>query len=127
MISLESLIAIVEAAGFCVAWTQLHRSKAGYHHPTKTIWMDYGLDSRPNHAISTLAHEFIHAQRGDDGPQPRWVESLCDEEAARFLISPAEYALAESIYGPHPAQIATELGVTQTIVEAYQRTIRIAA
>ena len=93
MISLESLIAIVEAAGFCVAWTQLHRSKAGYHHPTKTIW----------------------------------VESLCDEEAARFLISPAEYALAESIYGPHPAQIATELGVTQTIIEAYQRTIRIAA
>ena len=89
--------------------------------------MDHRLSSRPTEAVSTLAHEYAHAMRGDDGPQPRWVEDWCDEQSARLLISPIEYAVAESIYGPYPAVLAAELGVTQRLVEAYQRILDIAA
>lgn len=89
--------------------------------------MDNRLSSRPTEAVCALAHEYVHAMRGDDGPQPEWVEKLCDEAAAKMLISPAEYALTENVYGSHPAQLAVELGVTQQIITAYQRTLRVAA
>ena len=127
MVKLEEFITEIEAHGFGVEWGRLRCGKAGYHHQTRTIWMDHRLASRPTEAICTLAHEYAHATRGDDGPQPAWVEDWCDEYAARLLISPIEYAVAESIYGPYPAALAAELGVTRRLVEAYQRILEIAA
>ena len=44
-----------------------------------------------------------------------------DELAAKLLISPIEYALAERVYGSRPAALAAELGVTQRMVEAWRR------
>ena len=81
------------------------------------------IDSRQTRAgqLAALAHETIHARRGDSGPQPSHVEDLVDELAAKLLISPIEYALAERVYGSRPAALAAELGVTQRMVEAWRR------
>ena len=89
-------------------------------------WHDEGIiviDSRQTRAgqLAALAHETIHARRGDSGPQPSHVEDLVDELAAKLLISPIEYALAERVYGSRPAALAAELGVTQRMVEAWRR------
>ena len=80
------------------------------------------IDSRQTRAgqLAALAHETIHARRGDSGPQPSHVEDLVDELAAKLLISPIEYALAERVYGSRPAALAAELGVTQRMVEAWR-------
>ena len=37
-----------------------------------------------------------------------------------MLISPVEYAAAERTYGPHPARIAHELGVTVHLVDVWR-------
>lgn len=71
----------------------------------------------------TLAHEMGHWHHGHD-----WTtrhDRECDEReadlyAAKLLISPTEYALAERLHGPHPGAIATELGVTRRLVELWR-------
>ena len=68
----------------------------------------------------TLAHEYVHALRGHDGPQSPGIEARVDQEAARMLVSATEYALAERIVGSHPAAIAEELGVPEDCVQAWQ-------
>lgn len=75
----------------------------------------------------TLAHELTHVRRGDNGHQPSHVEARVNRQAAQLLISPAEYALAEQVYGPSVLLIAKELGVTPTTVNAYRQTLEAAA
>lgn len=111
---------IQELAGMGVHVVYLPYRLAGAY------WHDEGLiviDSRQTRAgqLAALAHETIHARRGDSGPQPSHVEDLVDELAAKLLISPIEYALAERVYGSRPAALAAELGVTQRMVEAWRR------
>lgn len=71
----------------------------------------------------TLAHELGHAVRGDTPTGDAWsdtrMERAADQIAAQLLISPAEYAAAEAIYGPHPAAIAQELGVTRHLLDVW--------
>lgn len=71
--------------------------------------------------ISTLAHEVVHARRGDDGHQTAAVERFVDEEAARLLITADAYRRAEQTAGPSPWGIARELDVSPSLVVSWQR------
>ena len=75
----------------------------------------------PTRERCTLAHELGHAHyrhpacRGDVR-----LERQADRWAANLLISPAEYELAERLYGPHPGALARELGVTTHLVRVWR-------
>ena len=71
--------------------------------------------------VSALAHELVHARRGDDGHQTRAVEAHVDEEAAGLLLGADEYARAERLVGGDPRALAVELEVTPGLVESWQR------
>ena len=71
--------------------------------------------------VSTLAHEIVHARRGDRGCQTASTEQHVDELAARMLITEAAYRRAEILYGPATWAIAVELDVTPALVEAWKR------
>lgn len=80
------------------------------------------IDSRLPAAAqrAALAHEYIHATLGHDGLQEAHIEARVDRRAARLLVSPAEYVLAERLYGCDVAAIAEELGVPVWVVVAYR-------
>ena len=72
----------------------------------------------------TLAHELGHAYYRHapvGGYLGQRQERQADEFAARILISPAEYALAEQIQGTDLYALAEELGVTAHIVEVWRK------
>ncbi|WP_411702054.1 ImmA/IrrE family metallo-endopeptidase [Corynebacterium sp. LaCa101] len=71
--------------------------------------------------LCSLAHELGHAHYGDPPGHHGAHEIRADRFAARLLINPTEYATAEAIYGPHPAAIAAELGVTVNILKSWQQ------
>lgn len=73
----------------------------------------------------TLAHEMGHWWHGHDWTRDHdrpADERQADQYAAELLISPLEYALAESLHGPHPGAIAKELEVTRNLVTLWQET-----
>ncbi len=77
---------------------------------------------------STLAHELGHAHHGDawtDDPHIKQLrEDRANAYAARLLISPLEYAIAERLVGHHTGALAKELGVAAYIIEAWKQTPR---
>ncbi len=114
---IDALIQVAEDRGYRVAW---HRGgpKAVWRPASKTVSVRSGLDDVQ--ALCALAHELGHAHYGDP-PGHRWEhEDRANRFAAQLLISPVEYAAAELIYGPHPARLAHELGVTVTLIEAWR-------
>ncbi len=71
----------------------------------------------------TLMHELVHWLHGDQtctGVIGNRHERRTRLETARRLISPLEYATAETIWDGKPGLIADELNVTQEIVEDYR-------
>lgn len=70
--------------------------------------------------VCSLAHELGHAHHGDPPGHYGPMELRADRFAARLLVSPVEYALAETQYGPHPARLAAELGVTVKVLKTWQ-------
>ncbi|WP_414628641.1 ImmA/IrrE family metallo-endopeptidase [Trueperella sp.] len=70
-----------------------------------------------------MAHEYVHATLGHDGPQEARIEARVDRRAARLLVSPADYVLAEHLYGCDVVAIAEELGVPVWVV-AYREGLR---
>ena len=71
----------------------------------------------------TLMHELVHWLHGDQtctGVIGNRHERRTRLETARRLISPLEYATAETIWDGKPGPIASELNVTQEIVEDYR-------
>lgn len=118
MTDLDALIEVAEARGYRVCW---HRGgpKAAWLPHRQAITIRYGLDDAT--ALCALAHELGHAHYGDPPGHHGPRETRADRFAARLLISPTEYAAAEAVYGPHPARIATEIGVTKHIIETWQR------
>lgn len=108
--------------GISVKWVRMAPGFSGAADlATLTIYLDWDLDSTPTDAVCVYMHERGHLALGHACSQSECGEKLADEWAARRLISPAEYALAENVAGSHPRALAQELGVTPTIVEAYQR------
>ncbi|MGN6019485.1 ImmA/IrrE family metallo-endopeptidase [Corynebacterium striatum] len=77
----------------------------------------------PKNYRCTLAHELAHHALGHDPAATGWVhdrqERQAEKWAAQHLISPTEYAAAETLYGPQPSQIAHELGVTVKVLKTW--------
>ena len=102
---------------------QLRRHTGGcpgwYDHPQRVISTRRGQSIAQYKSV--LAHELGHAHYGDPPGHHGAHELRADRFAARLLISPADYAVAEKVYGPYPAAIAAELGVTVNILKSWQR------
>lgn len=92
-----------------------------WHAKTRQIIIKAGMSTVQT--VCALQHELIHAQWGHEGAQPASIEARVDEEVACRLISPAEYALAERLYGGSRLLLARELDVTPAIIDAYQRVL----
>lgn len=92
-----------------------------YYHDAGLIVIDSRLPTASQRA--TLAHEYIHALRGHVGPQEAHIEACVDRQAARLLVSPAEYMLAERLYGADVEMIGEELGVPVWVVIAYREAL----
>lgn len=120
----QQLLAELETMGITVETHKLTGTLRGYYnHRERLIVIRQGL-SYPQRRTA-LAHELVHARRGDDGHQGPQVERRVNQATARLLISPIEYALAERIHGPNVAAIARELDVTQALVQAYVSLLQI--
>lgn len=89
-----------------------------YLHQHRAIVIRRGLD--PWVERSVLAHELGHTYYGDEDLNDPRLERRADLWAAKLLISPAQYAAAERLHGPHLGAIAWELGVTVDLVEAWR-------
>lgn len=117
----DELMALADALGVTVA-SHVDGTKGWYEHRTRTVSVRRDLAAA--NLRCTLAHELAHAMAGDEPTGIPWLddrmEDRADERAARLLISPAEYALAERLVGPHPGALARELGVTLHVLETWQ-------
>lgn len=68
------------------------------------------------------AHEVSHAKHRDRGGHvDRYAEQRADMEAARMLISQADYVAAEILYGGDECAIARELNVMPWAIKAYRQ------
>lgn len=117
MISTDALIDVAERRGYRVLW---HRggAKAGWQPYRHAITLRLGMSDTAT--VCSLAHELGHAHYGDPPGHHGPTELRADRFAAKLLISPTEYALTESLYGPHPARLAHELGVTVKVLKTWQ-------
>lgn len=115
---IEALIQSAEARGYRIRW---HRGgpKAAWIPRRNTITLRLGMDDATT--LCSLAHELGHAHYGDPPGHHGTHEIRADRFAARLLISPVDYAVAEKVYGPYPAAIAAELGVTVSVLKSWQQ------
>lgn len=122
--NLAELLDTLTAEHVHVAFIPTPRPGAWYHRE-RLIVIDSGLTPVTQKCV--LAHELVHVVRDDKGPQREAVEVLVNREAARLLISPSEYALAERVYGPNCYCLAEELSVTENTIRSYQSLLETAA
>ena len=66
-----------------------------------------------------LAHELAHAWFRDERSEPR-IERRADQWAAQLLISPVEYAAAETLVGSSVGALAYELEVAPETIEVWR-------
>lgn len=117
------LFAIADALGITIHVRHLREDRDGqYVHSHKSIHLRPGMHAR--HGRSVLAHELAHAVFGDVpsrfGPVNAKQERRAEEWAALQLIDHDAYRQLEQTHGVHPSQIALELGVMTSIVNAYR-------
>lgn len=115
--TLDQLIARCTTIGVRVVFAPYELAGA-YIHAVKLIVID--TRQAEGHQLATLAHEYFHALRGDEGTQGKRVERLIDQRAARLLIDPFEYALAERLFEGDSAAIAEEAGFPVWVIDAYK-------
>lgn len=119
MLDFDRFLRRVIACGVNVEWVRLDPGYAGcYDAATRTIFLDLGLDSRPRHAISTLAHELAHHVYQDSVFGDPFVEARADRKAAEWLVCPGRLRRAEVLHGADVHAIAVELGVSDWVVAA---------
>lgn len=109
---------VARAAGVTVEYTPTSSLDGFYEHAQRRITINSRLSTVQT--VGVLAHELIHALHAHDGPQTEAIEARVDKLAARLLISPAEYAQAERLCGPHAGAIARELELPRWVVQAWQ-------
>lgn len=112
---------IETAERFCVLRERrLHGDVQGlYLRESNLILLDCDLTSEQRRCV--LAHEISHARHRDAGCRcDRWTERRADMEAAAMLISPLEFAYAETVYEGNTVGMARELNVLPWAVCAYR-------
>lgn len=98
--------------------------KGRWYPARRTISLRSDLPARAR--TCTLAHELGHAVLGHDAGAdlPQWVvekqERAADKWAADLLIDPREYAELETIYEGHLGAIASEMGVTVSLLATWR-------
>lgn len=117
---MEDLLAHAAGLGLRVKFRDLGR-RHGELHSSGLVVVN---SERPVKAQRiTLAHECGHRAHGHDWTnehdRPR-DERQANTYAARLLISPQDYALAERAVGAHAGALARELNVTATLVELWR-------
>ena len=80
------------------------------------VWLDERLLQADQRC--TLAHEIVHIDRGDCGPQPMEVEREIERTIATRLISAEDYYRAAFIHGTDVTALAYELRVNAYLVRA---------
>ncbi|MDO4243766.1 MAG: hypothetical protein Q4C85_08445 [Actinomyces sp.] len=119
----SALLAVAHSYGVTVHRADLLPGERGRFEASQSrILISRGLTV--GQEVATLAHEVVHARRGDDGHQEAAVERFVDEEAARLIITAAAYRDAEQVEGPDLWGIARHLDVTPGLVLAWQRAAR---
>jgi hypothetical protein len=104
--------------GVDVVWEDLgDRRRGEYRRREDTVVLSRRLTERQ--AIACLAHELGHRHFGHWCSTPA-NERRAWEYAAGLVITPGEYAVAETRVGHHPAALAIELGVTPQLVHAWR-------
>jgi len=117
-VTFDELLAAASEMGLHVKFTNLGR-RAGEVRRSGLV-----LINDRKSAITqkvALAHEMGHWHHNHDWSAAHDVphdERQADAFAARLLIPPDEYALAEKLYDGHVGAIARELEVTTPIVQA---------
>lgn len=120
-----TLVDLCAEHGVRIAWVDLGPHRHGqYKRRDRLIELNRTLVLRQ--LVPGLAHEYAHVVH-DDACSTLAIERRAWEYAARLLITPADYARAERVVGPHPLAIAAELDLTGTIVRAWRRQHRAAA
>lgn len=118
-----SLVEMAVAEGINLV-THKGGHKGRWYPATRTISLRADLPARARRC--TLAHELGHAVlEHDAGPDlPQWVvekqERAADKWAADLLIDPREYAELETIYEGHLGAIASEMGVTVSLLATWR-------
>lgn len=86
-----------------------------WHSPSRTVVLDRGLSQRERRSV--LAHELVHAERGDACRQSARVEAEVHEIAARRLV-PLDRLVDAMRWARSESCLADELWVDETIVRA---------
>lgn len=94
-----------------------------YYLQQRLIVIDSRLSGQEQ--LATLAHEYIHACFWHDGHQSQEIEAAVNRRAARLLVPPIEYVLAENVYGGNVFLIAEELGLPEWVVKAYRESLEL--
>lgn len=117
---MDELIAQAEAMGLRIKWTNLGR-RTGQVQRSGLVFINDRKSELTQRCA--LAHEMGHWAHGHDWSAAHDVvrdELQADTYAARLLISPVDYALAERLHDGHAGAIARELGVSARLVEVWR-------
>lgn len=114
--STTALIDVAQDHGYDIVW---HKDgpKAAWIPGDHAISLRLGMSDVAT--LCSLAHELGHAHYRDPPGHHGLQEQRADRFAAKLLVSPAEYAAAEAIYGACPQLIAAELGVTLHVLKTW--------
>ncbi|MHC9858125.1 ImmA/IrrE family metallo-endopeptidase [Corynebacterium diphtheriae] len=115
---IDALIDVAESHGYRVRWHKAGPKAAWIPH-LNAISLRVGMDDAQT--LCALAHELGHAYYGDPPGHVGKHERRADEFAARLLISPVEYRIAENLHDSNTDAIASELGVTPWILDVWKR------
>lgn len=120
---LDALLAMAAGMGVHVTSRRLDGCRCGvYYDAARLVILDTMLPEHVERCV--LAHELVHAMHHDagcgTGPMGAWQEARTRRQTARWLVDPAEYALAERVYGPDAWLIARELDVTVQVIHDWR-------
>lgn len=116
---MKELLAHAALLGVSVHCAHIEGPQRGYYDSERKMIV-YEISLTPVEKMCVLAHELGHAYYGHKNHGDEHAEELADYYAACLLITPAAYALAESI-DPSPEAIAEELDVEPRLVRVYEK------